>query len=80
AWIDPLSASVLAACVLAVPVIDSVWLRRWRPRAGGGVAGVGACRGGGANGRANRLRNDKERGSNEPDIHSATTHHDRAAG
>ncbi|WP_261535057.1 ABC transporter ATP-binding protein/permease [Burkholderia multivorans] len=41
AWIDPLSAGVLAACVLAVPVIDRVWLRLCRPRASGLMASIG---------------------------------------
>ncbi|CAB5285559.1 ABC transporter-like protein [Burkholderia multivorans] len=41
AWIDPLSAGVLAACVFAVPVIDRVWLRLCRPRASGLMASIG---------------------------------------
>ncbi|KAG8155575.1 ABC transporter ATP-binding protein/permease [Burkholderia catarinensis] len=41
AWLDPLSASVLAACVLAVPVVDRVWLRLCRPKASGLMASMG---------------------------------------
>ncbi|NTX32637.1 ABC transporter ATP-binding protein [Burkholderia pyrrocinia] len=41
AWIDPLSAGVLSACVLAVPVIDRVWLRLCRPKASGLMASMG---------------------------------------
>ncbi|KVL40461.1 ABC transporter ATP-binding protein/permease [Burkholderia sp. MSMB1835] len=41
AWIDPLSAGVLAACVAAVPLIDRVWLRLCRPKASGLMASIG---------------------------------------